>query len=644
MFHRFSTWWRALGVVLLSLATVTWPSASWASPTAPFSLTHQDASTTLVAGSATVHFGVTLPAGASLSLALFPSLVDRGQLAPLIEGSGDPVSPLATVSVISPSCRPNPHRLTLNILAAGTARSGHCGAPAIHLPCSAASCAGVYPLRYSVRVDGRVYSTWSMIGLQSGAVPTPLRVVVLANLDATSWQDTSASIATLRAITAFPTTPLAITANYSPLASSEIAGTTLATTWRHALSQSLQSPEHQAIIAPPSTTDFGGLAASGFQGEVAQQLDLGNTLLRALTGRFPSGPVWVSGPVTANDLRALVHAGVTQAIVDDSALTPAPSGTLLWGAPEHIAGVAGLTTLATDDPLSTLANDATIPAALRAVLAINTLSFLHFDAPNDPSPRTEIVALSVATAGAAFVHDFLAGLNASPFARPSSIAPSYASSLVGSNGIPSEWDLATTSVTPWTTQNIRSLSTLLAQEHAFVQGVANPGVVAALNAAVAEAEVKGSASQRQLDLTTAQSLLNEQLNNFRIDNSSITLTGQGTALPITLVSHAHYSVTVLVHLLSNSLRFAKGPVVAATLSQPTTALRVALEHASGTNVTLQIVVTTPNGRLVLARTAVQVRIAGTSIVGYLLSALSLTVLGVWWLRTYRRSSKGKHAK
>jgi hypothetical protein len=277
-------------------------------------------------------------------------------------------------------------------------------------------------------------------------------------------------------------------------------------------------------------------------------------------------------------------------------------------------------------------------------LALDTLSFLHFDAPNDPSPRTEVVVLSAATAGPGFIHDFLAGLNANPFARPSSIAPSFASSLVGTNGIPSEWDLATTTATAWSAQNIRSLSTLLAQEHSFVQGVANTGVVAALNAAVAEAEIKGSDSQRQMELTTAQSLLNEQLNNFRVDNSSITLTGQGTALPITLVSHAHYAVTVLVHLLSNSLRFAKGPVVAATLSQPTTALRVALQHASGTNVTLQIVVTTPNGRLVLARTAVQVRIAGTSIVGYLLSALSLIVLGVWWLRTYRRSSKGKHAQ
>ena len=644
MFHRFSTWWRALGVVLLGLATVTWPSASWASPTAPFTLTHQDATAHFVGDVATMDFGVTIPTGATLTLSLYPSLVDRGQLAPLIDGSGDPVPPLETVSVVSSACRPNTHRLSLTVLAQGASRVGRCGVPVAHVPCATATCAGVYPLRYSVQVGGRLTTTWSMLALQAGAVATPLRVVVLTNLDATSWQNSASSIAVLRTLAAFPATPLDISANYSPLASSEISGDTVATTWQHALSRAFASPEHQAVIAPPSTTDFGGLAASGFSSEVTQQLELGNTLLRALTGRFPSGPVWVSGPVTAKDLRALVHAGVTQTIINDSSLTPSPSGTLLWGAPEHIASVPGLTTLATDDPLSALANDASIPAALRAVLALDTLSFLHFDAPNDPSPRTEIVVLSAATAGPGFVHDFLSGLNANPFAHPSSIAPSYASALIGSNGIPAEWDVATTSDTPWSTQNIRSLSTLLAQEHSFVQGVANPGVVAALNAAVAEAEIKGSAGQRQMGLTTAQSLLNEQLNNFRVDNSSITLTGQGTALPITLVSHAHYSVTVLVHLLSNSLRFAKGPVVAATLSQPTTALRVALQHASGTNVTLQIVVTTPNGRLVLARTAVQVRIAGTSIVGYLLSVLSLTVLGVWWLRTHRRSSKGKHAQ
>ena len=35
MSHRFSTWWRALSVVLLCLATVTWPSAAWADTTPP---------------------------------------------------------------------------------------------------------------------------------------------------------------------------------------------------------------------------------------------------------------------------------------------------------------------------------------------------------------------------------------------------------------------------------------------------------------------------------------------------------------------------------------------------------------------------------------------------------------------------------
>jgi hypothetical protein len=64
----------------------------------------------------------------------------------------------------------------------------------------------------------------------------------------------------------------------------------------------------------------------------------------------------------------------------------------------------------------------------------------------------------------------------------------------------------------------------------------------------------------------------------------------------------------------------------------------------GSDLTLQVVVTTPNGQLVLARTAIQVRITGTSVVGYLLTIASLLVLGYWWLRTYRRKSKGRHAR
>ena len=73
-------------------------------------------------------------------------------------------------------------------------------------------------------------------------------------------------------------------------------------------------------------------------------------------------------------------------------------------------------------------------------------------------------------------------------------------------------------------------------------------------------------------------------------------------------------------------------------------VRVPLRHAYGSDVTLQISLTTPNGVVTLDHTAVQVRIAGTSFVGYLLSFGALLVIAVWWWRSYRRTSKGRRAK
>jgi hypothetical protein len=64
----------------------------------------------------------------------------------------------------------------------------------------------------------------------------------------------------------------------------------------------------------------------------------------------------------------------------------------------------------------------------------------------------------------------------------------------------------------------------------------------------------------------------------------------------------------------------------------------------GSSLTLQVVITTPNDQVVLARSALQVRIAGTSVVGYLLTIGSLLVLAYWWFRTNRRRPKGRHAR
>ena len=51
--------------------------------------------------------------------------------------------------------------------------------------------------------------------------------------------------------------------------------------------------------------------------------------------------------------------------------------------------------------------------------------------------------------------------------------------------------------------------------------------------------------------------------------------------------------------------------------------------------------TTPDGAVLLARAAVLVNVAGTSVVGWILSGSSLVVIAAWWLRTARRRSRSK---
>ena len=92
MSHRFTSWWRALSVVLLSLATLTWPSASWAESTPRFDVVHQNALTSLSSlGTSTFTTIVSLSpanATASASVAIFPAILTRGQIEPIVDGVG----------------------------------------------------------------------------------------------------------------------------------------------------------------------------------------------------------------------------------------------------------------------------------------------------------------------------------------------------------------------------------------------------------------------------------------------------------------------------------------------------------------------------------------------------------------------------
>jgi len=651
MFHRISTWWRALVVAFLSLATLTWPTSVSAAGLANFLVVHQSVVTKLPhqgAGILSVSLQLvdTNSKSAALTLSLYPALTERGALQNIVSGGGDLAAPVST-SAVDLSCLDHGvANFSLTVYTRSQiAPSGKCAGmrPELHLVCPSGACDGVYPLRYQVRIGSVTRTKWSLISVQQSFIAQPLRVALVSTLEPGSAVHPRRATAVLQAIAHATDSPLAIATDYRFL--SVLNESPVSDLLRTAFIAALASPQHVALNAPPGTIDYQGLIANGFSTQVSEQFDLTDNLLQSVTGRYSAGPVVLSGSPTTSSTLALSRTGATDVILPESALASAPSQTLTWGAPFQLPGVAGVTALATDGPLSALSTNAAIEPGRRAALALGTLAFLHFEAPNAPSARTVVITVPAGDTSSLYVAALLKGLASNPFAHLSSLPPLFTSSLIATNGAPATRSLATVPAPPgWSSRNVAVLTTLIGDVNSYAPAVSSSLVRTQLHVAVARAEIVGTSNQRSNALATANALFNQQLQNFSIDPSSITLAGPGTALPITVISHAGYSVSGIVHLVTDRLSFPKGNSVAVAMSSPTNTVRVPTESSRGSSLTLQVVLTTPNDQVVLARAAIQVRIAGTSVVGYLLTAASVFVLGLWWYRTNRRRHKGRHAR
>ncbi|MHB8379256.1 MAG: hypothetical protein ACYDB2_04960 [Acidimicrobiales bacterium] len=652
MSHRFTTWWRALSVVLLSLATVTWPSASWANTTPGFTVIDQNALATL-STRGTLHFATTVrltPANAkaSASVTIFPALSAVAGLSPVVSGAGVTGAAMSSTGTFALNClQRGDATFSVSVYTKklkSPLRSCHGDKARLHLTCATKGCAGVYPLRYRVDVNGATITKWSLLAVKTRPVTKPLQVALVETLNRSSLQNAQRSIDVLNTLGHFASSPLTLSADYETLAAIDFDQRRGAK-WRSALNKALESPQHRAIDAPPGSIDFAGLSENGLTTQIPQQLALSQRVLKSLTGVYPDQPVLLSGVQTPASLLALASGGVSDVVLAESELTQAPSSTLAWGEPFHVEGAGSLTAVTIDGPLSALVSNTAIEPGRRAALTLAWLAFLHFEYPNAPANRTVVIEQTVGSVSTTFMNDLLGGLGNDPYSQLSSITPSFNSALIGTNGAPAIRTLThTTGPSTWSAHNVSSLLTLIGAANSYAQSIRSGSEALDLRVGVARTEILGNANGRQGAINAASNQLNAQLGQFSIDASAITLAGQGTSLPITVISRAPYTVDAVVHLVTDRVTFPKGNAVKVTMSSPTTSIRVSTANPQGSSMTLQVVLTTPNDQVVLARSAIQVRIAGTSVVGYVLTFASLLVLGLWWWRTNRRRTKGRHAR
>src|ERR1700689_5423728 len=224
MFHRLSSWWRAFSVVLLCLATMAWPTAARAGTTPSFTLLHQDAVATVTA-KGTAHFAFTLstsPVGSSSSarVTIYPRVVDRSQLAPIVADTGTSQKPLGTTSTFSLKCETHGHfKFTVDLYSRrpATTRRSCAPAPRLHFPCPALRCDGVYPVRLEVTTGASTSTEWSLLAVQSTTVEQPLRVDLVETMDPNAWVHAKRSIAVLHLLAHHPSSAITLSADYRTL-------------------------------------------------------------------------------------------------------------------------------------------------------------------------------------------------------------------------------------------------------------------------------------------------------------------------------------------------------------------------------------------------------------------------------------------
>ena len=173
----------------------------------------------------------------------------------------------------------------------------------------------------------------------------------------------------------------------------------------------------------------------------------------------------------------------------------------------------------------------------------------------------------------------------------------------------------------------------------FNQSISYPWLSLTLLERLENAEQSGPPEALNSALSQVGVSLSHQFKLLSIDPSSITLTSRHTSIPITLLSKAHYPLTVQIQLAAGGLTFPKGSAQLVTIHSQTKSLRIPAVDTRGSSLTLRVNVLTKDGQFVIAHEVIQVRFAGASLAGYLLTFLSAFVLALWWSRTTWRRHK-----
>ncbi len=421
--------------------------------------------------------------------------------------------------------------------------------------------------------------------------------------------------------------------------------------------------DDELLAQPYAPIDVAALARAGLADEIGAQLARGTALLDA-AGLHPASGTWVdtssaftSGMTTAvGDGLQAAHAD--DLVLNDTDLAPVPAGstalknltyaqpfTLAVGHGRHATGVGASSEI--DALFSAEPGD----PVLAANQMIAGLEFIHFENAYESDPRGVVVEPPASwQPSAALLTTLLAEMAGNPVLSPVTLSQFFAQVPQGGNGepvarhlqagTPPKSDLIATGMA-------RQLATGRAHLTSLSQAVGghqHPAVFVELSDLLLAAENRSfDPAQRAAALAVFVQRFGVEVNLVSLAaQKTITFTSRTASIPVSVLSSAPFPVKVVVSLSSDKFAFPDGSARTLTLNHPTTPVRIqARSVTSGDRLPVEVTLTTPDGQLVIARSALTVRSTSISIVGIALTALAALVLLVWWVRTWRKGRKNR---
>lgn len=121
--------------------------------------------------------------------------------------------------------------------------------------------------------------------------------------------------------------------------------------------------------------------------------------------------------------------------------------------------------------------------------------------------------------------------------------------------------------------------------------------------------------------------------------TDLNLTSRRGSLPVTVVNDNPFPVEVRLRLRSDRLRFPDGEEISTEVGAEPSRLDVPVEALATGSVPTFVELWTPDGTTLLDTRQLNVRSTAISGVGLAISLGALTVLVVWWVRTWRRNRR-----